>query len=122
MVEANPRRRRHAVQLHTAVRVGSVHLRGEYRMPHFITAIAFQLILVAFGADTFVAAFASNGLFVMREITQAEYRYIERHGYLRANMEWWRGMDIRLWNGHSIRNVLKPALATFLVALATRFI
>ncbi len=91
-------------------------------MPHFITAIAFQLFLVALGSSPFIAAIAANGLFVMREITQAEYRYIERHGHLRANMEWWRGMDVRLWDGHSLRNVSRPALATFVVALAIQLI
>ena len=43
-------------------------------------------------------AAAASAWFISREITQAEYRWIERFGGgLRANMPWWGGLDPRVW-------------------------
>jgi hypothetical protein len=43
-------------------------------------------------------AAAASAWAIAREITQAEYRWIEAYGSgLRANMPWWGGFDLRVW-------------------------
>jgi hypothetical protein len=43
-------------------------------------------------------AAAASAWAIAREITQAEYRWIETYGSgLRANMPWWGGFDFRVW-------------------------
>ena len=64
---------------------------------HIILAVL-MLLAAAFllriwgAAAAVVAAWA-----ISREITQAEYRWIEQYGSgLRANMPWWGGFDLRV--------------------------
>lgn len=57
-------------------------------------------------------------LFVGREHAQAEYRWIERFGqHLRANMPWWGGFDLRVWNVKSFTDWLGPLVAAALLCL-----
>jgi hypothetical protein len=43
-------------------------------------------------------AVAASAWAISREITQAEYRWIELYGnHRRANMPWWGGLDMRVW-------------------------
>ena len=56
------------------------------------TAVALPLRSWAAGAAV-ASAWA-----ISREITQAEYRWIEQFGSgLRANMPWWGGLDPAVW-------------------------
>lgn len=89
-------------------------------MTHALVAVMVQLILllmVSLGLPpVWSFGFAATLIYAMREITQAEYRWIEANGGLRAAMPFWKGLDVRLWNRHSVTDVIYPALATAAVA------
>ena len=59
--------------------------------------------------------------FVGREVAQAEYRAIKKlYGGHRANMPYFKGLDIRLWDFHSwFWNLFLPII-TGAVTLVTR--
>lgn len=65
---------------------------------HIVLAVLIQLG-IRFALKSWSAgAAAAIAWFVSREITQAEYRWIEHYGGgLRANMPWWGGLDLRVW-------------------------
>ncbi len=65
---------------------------------HILLSVAIQL-LIAFRCRSWGAGAAAGAAWALaREITQAEYRWIERFGGgLRANMPWWGGFDLRVW-------------------------
>lgn len=65
---------------------------------HIIVAILIQLIVRFISGSWIAGAAAAFAWFVSREIAQAEYRWIEQFGGgLRANMPWWGGLDLRVW-------------------------
>lgn len=64
-------------------------------------------------------AFAAIAACVMREITQAEYRYIEGHGGLRRFMPDLEGLKVWTWNAHSISETV---VATAVVALVAALV
>lgn len=58
---------------------------------------------------------------VSREITQAEYRWIERYGDgLRANMPWWGGFDARVWHADAWLDWIVPCAVVIAIALVVR--
>jgi hypothetical protein len=63
-------------------------------------------------------ALAATAWALAREITQAEYRWIERFGEgLRANMPWWGGLDPAVWSkADPWLDWLVPAAAAILLA------
>ena len=65
---------------------------------HIAVALAIQ-IFVALSLRNWTAGAATACAWSMsRELTQAEYRWIEQFGGgLRANMPWWGGLDLRVW-------------------------
>jgi hypothetical protein len=65
---------------------------------HILLALLIQLIIRAILRSWWAGAAAAVAWAVSREITQAEYRWIEHYGGgLRANMPWWGGFDARVW-------------------------
>ena len=65
---------------------------------HIVLALLIQLIIRAILRNWWAGAASSIAWAVSREITQAEYRWIEHYGaHLRANMPWWGGLDPRVW-------------------------
>jgi len=54
---------------------------------------------------------------IARELTQAEYRWIERYGNkLRKNMPWYAPLDYRVWDTHSFFwNMVLPFLLYILL-------
>ena len=65
---------------------------------HLVIALALQLLVVAATRSWWGGAFAAAAWAIAREVTQAEYRWIEHHGGgLRANMPWWGGFDPIVW-------------------------
>ena len=65
---------------------------------HFIPALFIQLATALMLRSWPAGATAACAWSVSREITQAEYRWIEQFGGgLRANMPWWGGLDYRVW-------------------------
>lgn len=58
---------------------------------------------------------------VAREITQAEYRWIERFGGgLRANMPWWGGFDPQVWHPDAMLDWAVPSAAVLALAYLLR--
>jgi hypothetical protein len=55
--------------------------------------------------------------FVGRELTQAEYKWIQRYGLgRRYNLPWWGALDPRVWDTHSFWwNTTLPLLVTILI-------
>ena len=65
---------------------------------HILLAIVIQLMIRFILGSWSAGAAAAIAWFVSREITQAEYRWIEHFGAgHRANMPWWGGLDPRVW-------------------------
>jgi len=65
---------------------------------HILLALAIQLAVAAALRSWSAGAAAACCWAIAREITQAEYRWIEQFGQgLRANMPWWGGLDLRIW-------------------------
>lgn len=65
---------------------------------HIVLAILILLPVARLCRSWPAGAFAASAWAISREITQAEYRWIEHHGGgLRANMPWWGGLDLKVW-------------------------
>ena len=65
---------------------------------HILLGLTIQLIIRAILRSWSAGAAAAIAWAVSREITQAEYRWIEHYGgHLRANMPWWGGLDPKVW-------------------------
>lgn len=65
---------------------------------HIVFAVGLQVFVARAFHSWAAGAAAATAWVVSREITQAEYRWIERYGDgLRANMPWWGGVDYRVW-------------------------
>jgi hypothetical protein len=65
---------------------------------HLVLAMLMQLLVVRLCANWLAGALVASAWAISREITQAEYRWIELFGGgLRANMPWWGGFDLRVW-------------------------
>ena len=85
---------------------------------HIVLAILIQvpiaLLLRSWSAGTAAACAWS----LSRELTQAEYRWIEHFGSgVRANMPWWGGVDPRVWqNLDPWLDWLAPSLTVLAIA------
>lgn len=65
---------------------------------HLIFAVLMQLLVVRLCANWLAGAAVASAWAISREVTQAEYRWIEHFGGgLRANMPWWGGFDMSVW-------------------------
>ena len=65
---------------------------------HIILALALMGIVRLLSRSWIGGAAAASTWAIAREITQAEYRWIEAYGSgLRRNMPWWGGLDLRVW-------------------------
>ena len=65
---------------------------------HILLAILIQAAVFALLRSWWSGAIAAGAWSISREVTQAEYRWIERFGSgLRENMSWWGGFDPRVW-------------------------
>lgn len=65
---------------------------------HTVLALALQTAFARLCRSWLAGALAASAWFISREITQAEYRWIEAFGGgLRRNMPWWGGFDYRVW-------------------------
>lgn len=65
---------------------------------HIILALAVQALVGRFTGNWWAGAALASAYFLGREVTQAEYRWIELYGHgLRANMPWWAPFDLRVW-------------------------
>ena len=65
---------------------------------HILLAIALQFGVFLVLRNWWAGAAVASAWAISREITQAEYRWIETYGSgLRANMPWWGGVDPKVW-------------------------
>jgi hypothetical protein len=65
---------------------------------HILLAVLIQLAIGLGLRSWSGGAAAACAWAISREITQAEYRWIEQFGGgRRANMPWWGGLDLRVW-------------------------
>lgn len=87
---------------------------------HLVLALIIQLFVFLLFRSWGAGAAAGCAWVVSREITQAEYRWIEQYGGgLRANMPWWGGLDPAVW-GHldPWLDWIVPSAIVILVAIA----
>lgn len=86
---------------------------------HIILAVAIQLAVFLAMRNWAAGAVTASAWAISREITQAEYRWIEAFGSgLRANMPWWGGFDPRVWQRvDPWLDWLVPSLAVVAVTL-----
>lgn len=65
---------------------------------HVLLALAIQLAVYLPVRSWGAAAATACAWAISREVTQGEYRWIEKYGGgLRANMPWWGGLDPEVW-------------------------
>lgn len=65
---------------------------------HPIAAVLMQVLVGLLTGNWWAGAALGAAFFIAREITQAEYRWIETYGSgRRANMPWWGPFDLRVW-------------------------
>ena len=89
---------------------------------HMILAILILVPIAVLTSCWSGGAAAASAWSLSREFTQAEYRWIEQYGSgLRANMPWWGGLDMRVWQKvDPWLDWSLPSLFVLLVALAAR--
>ena len=89
---------------------------------HLGLGVGIQLLVRRLCGSWFGGAAAASAWAISREITQAEYRWIEAYGHgLRANMPWWGGLDPAVWQHlDPWADWLIPTAATFAIAAAMR--
>jgi hypothetical protein len=89
---------------------------------HLVIALPIQLIVARSCRSLIAGASAASAWAISREVTQAEYRWIELYGAgRRANMPWWGGLDLRVWqNIDPWLDWLGPTLLVFAIALMMR--
>ena len=87
---------------------------------HVALALIVQLIVFMLFRSWGAGAAAGCAWVVSREITQAEYRWIEQYGSgLRANMPWWGGLDPAVWRHlDPWLDWIVPSAVVILVAIA----
>ncbi len=87
---------------------------------HIAVAILMQIAVAAALRNWAAGAAVASAWAISREITQAEYRWIEQFGSgLRANMPWWGGFDPAVWQrADPWLDWIVPTLAVTGVALA----
>jgi hypothetical protein len=87
-------------------------------LSHIVIALMIQAaVKTGLRTSWWAGAAAASCWAVSREITQAEYRWIEEFGSgLRANMPWWGGLDPKVWHGDAFFDWLGPSLAAFALA------
>lgn len=67
-------------------------------LQHIVLAILIQTAVALPLRSWAAGAAVASAWAISREITQAEYRWIEQFGSgLRANMPWWGGLDPAVW-------------------------
>lgn len=81
-------------------------------LQHTLIALAFTGLGYITG-NTMAGVAVGCAIFITRELTQAEYRWIDRFGQgKRSNMPWWACVDYRVWDIGSITDWLVPCLVS----------
>lgn len=87
-------------------------------LAHIFLALLIQVAVARLSRSWFAGAAAVAAWAISREITQAEYRWIEKFGHgLRVNRPWWGGLDPRVWqHADPWLDWLVPVIATLILA------
>lgn len=85
---------------------------------HIIIALAIQALAGLTTGNWWAGAAWGAGFYLSRELTQAEYRWIETFGAgRRANITWWGPFDPRVWRkADAWLDWVGPTLAVLVVA------
>ncbi|QIL02383.1 hypothetical protein G7078_05980 [Sphingomonas sinipercae] len=90
-------------------------------LAHIVIALLIQAAVALPLRNWWAGAAAACAWAIAREVTQAEYRWIERFGAgVRANMPWHGGFDPRVWSADALADWLVPSLVVIAVALLAR--
>jgi hypothetical protein len=92
---------------------------AEHILLALLTLLAGRALLRSWAAG----AMAACAWAISREVTQAEYRWIEHYGDgLRANMPWWGGLDPKVWQNADpwLDWIIPSVIAIALAAVAGR--
>lgn len=90
---------------------------------HVIFATIVFIVASIITKDVWAGAALASTIFIVRELTQAEYRWIEKLGdKKRSNLPWYGAFDPRVWDVHSLLDWIVPTsfvfgLAALLVAI-----
>lgn len=87
---------------------------------HTIVAVWLQCIPGFLWNDWVTGAVLAAGIFWSREHAQAEYKWIQANGGVRANTKWpeFGALQPKLWSTDSILDFVAPALCVVLMAIA----
>jgi len=85
---------------------------------HPLFSLLVQLALIGLTRNPWYGVAAAS-FYLGREHAQAEYRWIERYGFhKRSNMPLFGAFDLRVWDLHSVTDMVLPVLLT----IATSFV
>lgn len=89
---------------------------------HALVALAIQIAVGLVTRNWWAGALLACGYFTGRELSQAEYRWIEQFGDgLRANAPWWASFDPKVWTkADHFADILGPMVATGTLAAFMR--
>jgi len=76
-------------------------------MVHALITAIWCVVCILFKLPLAILLFPS-AFYLGREITQAEYRYIEAHGRKRANCPWWCGFMPEAWTLKGLLDWILP--------------
>jgi hypothetical protein len=83
------------------------------KLEHSAYALLFMAIIGLLSGNWFAGACFGSAFFVGREHAQAEYRVIQKfYEGKRANMPWYGGFEIRVWDLKSILDFGLPIIVT----------
>ena len=90
---------------------------------HIVLAVLIQALVALLFRSWAAGAVTACAWSLSRELTQAEYRWIETFGAgIRANMPWWGGLDPRVWQKlDPWLDWLTPWLAVVAVACSAKW-
>ena len=88
---------------------------------HTALTVATQVAVGLASGDWASGGILMSGFYISREVTQAEYRWIEAYGSgLRANMPWWGRFDARVWKPTDLLDWILPCVAAGAVAVVSK--
>lgn len=88
-------------------------------LQHALMALVAQFLVWLVTGDWWLGAAIASAYFIGRELSQAEYRWIEAYGNgRRANLPWWGRFDLRVWPKlDQWVDWIAPLVVTILLAL-----
>jgi hypothetical protein len=91
-------------------------------LEHPAYALLFMAIIGLLTGNWLAGACFGSAFFLGREHAQSEYRVIQKYyDGKRANMPWYGGFEIRVWNLKSILDFGLPIIVTTIALLIIKF-